>query len=61
MLTNWIEEYAMAKVRALVLEKQHELALREIDMPLEVGPGMVRIAPKLARCVWQSIHPGVTV
>ena len=34
----------MAKMRALVLERQHELALREIDLPLDVGPGMVRIA-----------------
>ncbi|MBB4552603.1 hypothetical protein GGE52_006356, partial [Rhizobium leguminosarum] len=29
----------MTKVRALVLERQHELALRDIDLPLETSPG----------------------
>ena len=33
----------MTKVRALVLERQHELALRDIDLPLETGPGQVKI------------------
>ncbi len=33
----------MTKMRALVLEKQHELSMREIDLPQDVGPGMVRI------------------
>jgi D-xylulose reductase len=27
-------------MRALVLERQHELALRDIDLPLDVGLGM---------------------
>lgn len=34
----------MAKGHALVLERQNELALREIELPLSIGPGMVRIA-----------------
>lgn len=46
----------MAKVRALVLEKQHELALREIDMPLEVGPGMVRIAIHTVGVCGSDVH-----
>ncbi|MDP1732057.1 MAG: NAD(P)-dependent alcohol dehydrogenase [Devosia sp.] len=33
----------MTKVRALVLERQHELAMRDIDLPMEVGPGQVKI------------------
>ena len=30
-------------MRALVLERQHELRLRDIDLPLEVGPGDVKL------------------
>ena len=33
----------MALSRALVLERQHELALRDIDLPQAVGPGEVRV------------------
>lgn len=46
----------MAKVRALVLEKQHELNLREIDLPLEVGPGMVRIAIHTVGVCGSDVH-----
>ncbi|KKB80481.1 sulfurtransferase [Devosia soli] len=46
----------MARVRALVLEKQHELNLREIDMPLEVGPGMVRIAIHTVGVCGSDVH-----
>jgi D-xylulose reductase len=56
MLENWILEDAMAKVRALVLEKQHELNLREIDLPLEVGPGMVRIAIHTVGVCGSDVH-----
>ena len=46
----------MAKVRALVLEKQHELNLREIDLPLDVGPGMVRIAIHTVGVCGSDVH-----
>ncbi|KQT45978.1 sulfurtransferase [Devosia sp. Leaf420] len=46
----------MAMVRALVLERQHELALRDIDMPLEVGPGMVRIAIHTVGVCGSDVH-----
>jgi D-xylulose reductase len=46
----------MAKVTALVLERQHELALREIDLPLEVGPGMVRIAIHTVGVCGSDVH-----
>jgi D-xylulose reductase len=43
-------------VRALVLERQHELALREIDLPLEVGPGMVKIAIHTVGVCGSDVH-----
>ena len=46
----------MSKVRALVLERQHQLALRDIDMPLEVGPGMVRIAIHTVGVCGSDVH-----
>ncbi|RYE56802.1 MAG: NAD(P)-dependent alcohol dehydrogenase, partial [Hyphomicrobiales bacterium] len=46
----------MTKVRALVLEKQHELSLREIDLPLEVGPGEVRIAIHTVGVCGSDVH-----
>ncbi|KQN69861.1 NAD(P)-dependent alcohol dehydrogenase [Devosia sp. Leaf64] len=46
----------MAMVRALVLERQHELALRDIDMPLKVGPGMVRIAIHTVGVCGSDVH-----
>lgn len=46
----------MAKMRALVLERQHELALRDIELPLEVGPGMVRIAIHTVGVCGSDVH-----
>ena len=46
----------MAKVRALVLERQHEMALRDIDLPLEVGPGMVKIAIHTVGVCGSDVH-----
>ena len=46
----------MSKVRALVLERQHELALRDIDLPLEVGPGMVKIAIHTVGVCGSDVH-----
>ncbi len=46
----------MAKMRALVLERQHELALREIELPLDVGPGMVRIAIHTVGVCGSDVH-----
>lgn len=46
----------MTKVRALVLERQHELALREIELPLDVGPGQVRIAIHTVGVCGSDVH-----
>lgn len=46
----------MAMVRALVLERQHELGLREIDLPLEVGPDMVKIAIHTVGVCGSDVH-----
>jgi D-xylulose reductase len=46
----------MTKVRALVLERQHEMALRDIDLPLEVGPGMVKIAIHTVGVCGSDVH-----
>jgi len=46
----------MANVRALVLERQHELSLRDIDLPLDVGPGMVRIAIHTVGVCGSDVH-----
>ncbi|MHB1101182.1 MAG: NAD(P)-dependent alcohol dehydrogenase [Devosia sp.] len=46
----------MAKVRALVLERQHELALRDIDLPLAVGPGMVKIKIHTVGVCGSDVH-----
>lgn len=46
----------MTKVRALVLERQHELALRDIDLPLEVGPGMVKIKINTVGVCGSDVH-----
>lgn len=46
----------MAKMRALVLERQHELALRDIELPLAVGPGMVRIAIHTVGICGSDVH-----
>jgi D-xylulose reductase len=41
---------------ALVLERQHELALREIDLPTHVGPGMVMIAIHTVGVCGSDVH-----
>ncbi|ODT49731.1 NAD(P)-dependent alcohol dehydrogenase [Devosia sp. 63-57] len=46
----------MALVDALVLERQHELALRSIELPLEVGPGMVKIAIHTVGVCGSDVH-----
>jgi D-xylulose reductase len=46
----------MTKVRALVLERQHELAMRDIELPLEVGPGMIRIAIHTVGVCGSDVH-----
>jgi D-xylulose reductase len=46
----------MAKVQALVLERQHEIAIREIDLPMETGPGMVKIAVHTVGVCGSDVH-----
>jgi D-xylulose reductase len=46
----------MTKVRALVLERQHELAMRDIELPMEVGPGMVKIAIHTVGVCGSDVH-----
>ena len=46
----------MTKVRALVLERQHKLALRDIDLPQEVGPGQVRIKIHTVGVCGSDVH-----
>ena len=41
---------------ALVLERQHELALRDIDLLLAVGPGMVKIAIHTVGVCGSDVH-----
>ena len=43
-------------MRALVLERQHELALRDIDLPLDVGPGMLKIAIHTVGVCGSDVH-----
>jgi D-xylulose reductase len=46
----------MANVRALVLERQHELRLREIDLPQEPGPGEVKIKLHTVGVCGSDVH-----
>lgn len=46
----------MAMVRALVLERQHELALRDIDLPLTAGPGTVKIEIHTVGVCGSDVH-----
>ena len=46
----------MTLQRALVLKKQHELALRDIELPDEVGPGMVRIKLHTVGVCGSDVH-----
>jgi D-xylulose reductase len=46
----------MAMMRARVLEKQHELKLREIDLPTDVGPGLVKIKLHTVGVCGSDVH-----
>ena len=46
----------MANVRALVLERQHELSLRDIELPQEVGSGEVRIKIHTVGVCGSDVH-----
>jgi D-xylulose reductase len=46
----------MTMMRALVLEKQHELALRDIDLPMETGPGRVKIKLHTVGVCGSDVH-----
>ncbi len=46
----------MTMMRALVLEKQHELKLRDIDLPMDVGPGMVKIKLHTVGVCGSDVH-----
>lgn len=46
----------MASVKALVLEKKMQLALREIDLPLDAGRGMVKIAVHTVGVCGSDVH-----
>ena len=46
----------MTQVRALVLERQHELKLRDIDLPMDVGPGMVKIRIHTVGVCGSDVH-----
>ena len=43
-------------MRALVLERQHDLKLRDIDLPLQVGPGDVRIRIHTVGICGSDVH-----
>ncbi|TPJ52513.1 NAD(P)-dependent alcohol dehydrogenase [Mesorhizobium sp. B2-6-4] len=46
----------MTKVPALVLERQHQLKLRDIDLPQTVGPGEVRIKIHTVGVCGSDVH-----
>ena len=46
----------MALVPALVLERIHELGIREIDLPVEPGPGEVKIAIHTVGVCGSDVH-----
>ncbi|WP_214476107.1 NAD(P)-dependent alcohol dehydrogenase [Mesorhizobium sp. dw_380] len=46
----------MTKVRALVLERQHDLKLRDIDLPQAVGQGQVRIKIHTVGVCGSDVH-----
>ncbi|MFO1121892.1 MAG: NAD(P)-dependent alcohol dehydrogenase [Hyphomicrobiales bacterium] len=43
-------------MRALVLERQHELAIRDIDLPLHVGPGDLKVAIHTVGVCGSDVH-----
>jgi D-xylulose reductase len=46
----------MTKVRALILERQHQLKLRDIHLPQTVGPGEVRIKIHTVGICGSDVH-----
>lgn len=46
----------MSKVPALVLERQHELSLREIDLPMDVAAGHVKIKIHTVGVCGSDVH-----
>ena len=46
----------MTLMRALVLERQHELQLRDIELPTEVGPGEVKIKLHTVGVCGSDVH-----
>jgi D-xylulose reductase len=43
-------------MKASVLEREHELALRDIDLPLELGPRDVKIAVDTVGVCGSDVH-----
>jgi D-xylulose reductase len=43
-------------MRALVLERQHELSLREIDLPQKVGPDDVKVKIHTVGICGSDVH-----
>jgi D-xylulose reductase len=43
-------------MRALVLERQHELSIRDIDLPLDMGLADVRIAIHTVGVCGSDVH-----
>ncbi len=43
-------------MRALVLERQHELTIRDIDIPMKMGPGDVKIAIHTVGVCGSDVH-----
>src|SRR5690554_726378 len=50
------DRFQMTKVSALVLERQHELRLRDIDLPLEVGPRDVKVRIHTVGVCGSDVH-----
>ncbi len=46
----------MALVEALVLERQHELTIREIDLPMDVGPRDVKVEIHTVGICGSDVH-----
>ncbi len=46
----------MTQMRALVLERQNELTLRDIELPMDVGPGMVKIRIHTVGVCGSDVH-----
>jgi D-xylulose reductase len=43
-------------MRALVLERQHELTIRDIDLPLQLGPGDLKVAIHTVGVCGSDVH-----